>query len=76
MVKGRTTKVGFENRNEQVNLGCTGRRSETHPAQFVYVMQCGACLNKYGSNGTIIHSRKCPKCGEGGEGPALMVYDG
>ena len=76
MVRGRTTKAGFENGKGQMNLGCTGRRSETHPAQYVYVMQCGACSYTYGSNGSVIHSRKCPKCGEGGEGPALLVYEG
>ena len=70
-----TTRAGFINRNGQKNLGrCKPLRSGNDNNQYVYIMQCGKCKHKYGSNGSDIFQRKCPSCDEGKEGPEL--YEG
>jgi len=38
MEKGKTTAVGYVNRNNQKNLGCTGRIGTDH-MQYFYQME-------------------------------------
>ncbi len=55
------TVTGFENRNNQKNLG---RLEEvgTDFGQWFYQMECQLCSHKYKANGSDINHRKCPKC--------------
>ena len=71
-----TTRVGYINRNGQKNLGrCEPSRAGTDHCQYVYIMQCGRCKHKYGSNGSDIFQRKCPSCDGGKEGPELYAEE-
>ena len=60
----RTTTPGYRNRNDQIVVKGTDRPGNDHN-QRVYVLQCGPCGQRYGSNGSDIWQRKCPKCGGG-----------
>ena len=62
-----TTQIGFENRNEQRNLGTRGIKGTDH-GQYSYKLRCLFCKNEYGSNGTDIFERKCPVCQNGKPG--------
>jgi hypothetical protein len=64
-----TTRVGFTNRNNQTVLKKTDRPGNDHN-QIVYILKCNAsgCGHEYGSNGSDIFQRRCPKCGEGAPG--------
>ncbi|MFO0861274.1 MAG: hypothetical protein U0570_12020 [Phycisphaerales bacterium] len=64
MSKG-TTKLGFINLNQQINLGCLNIPGTDH-GQTLYHMKCIKCLHEYAANGSDIHLRKCPKC-QGGQ---------
>lgn len=62
-----TTQIGYVNRNNQ---RCTGHRSTpgNDHRQLAYRMECleDGCGQVYGSNGTDVFQRRCPKC-QGGE---------
>lgn len=62
---GRTTAPGYVNRNSQTNLRPTGLPGNDH-MQYIYVLRCGHCGHEYGSNGSDIFQRKCPRC-QGGK---------
>jgi hypothetical protein len=64
---GRTTNVGYRNRNGQVNVRATGLPGTDH-SQYVYVLRCEQCLHEYGANGSDIFQRKCPACQGGAPG--------
>jgi hypothetical protein len=71
MQAGRgTTRIGFCNRNGQVNEAKTGLPGNDHN-QTVYQMRCTFCENRYGANGSDIHLRKCPSCQGGRPGLSL-----
>lgn len=67
-----TTVLGYTNRNNQRNCGCTGQPGNDHN-QMTYRMQCLnlACGHTYGANGSDIWQRRCPKC-QGGR-PGLDI---
>lgn len=62
---GRTTKIGYVNRNQQE---CGGHRGVvgTDHNQVAYWMECLHCGHVYGANGSDVFQRKCPEC-QGGE---------
>ena len=62
---GRTTKVGYINRNNQECHGHRGRAGTDH-YQVAYRMECLYCGHVYGANGSDVFQRKCPEC-QGGE---------
>jgi hypothetical protein len=64
---GKTTKPGYRNRNDQVNLRPTGLPGTDH-GQSIYVLRCERCSNEYGANGSDIFQRKCPRCQNGAPG--------
>lgn len=66
-VGGRTTQVGYRNRNDQEVVRPTGLPGTDH-LQYVYVLRCAACGCEYGANGSDIHGRKCPRCQGGRPG--------
>jgi len=56
-----TTRVGYVNKNKQVNLGRTKPpRAGSDHGQYVYVIRCMKCRKNYGANGSDIFERKCP----------------
>lgn len=60
----KSTEVGYVNKNNQKNLGCTEQLGTDHCQKF-YQMECLYCGYKYKSNGTDIWQRKCPDCQDG-----------
>lgn len=58
MSKG-TTKLGFINPNQQINLGCLNIPGTDH-GQKLYHMKCIKCLHEHAANGSDIHLRKRP----------------
>lgn len=60
-----TTRVGFENPNQQVNIGPLGLKGTDH-GQSLYRLVCRPCGHQYAANGSDIFQRKCPSC-QGGE---------
>jgi hypothetical protein len=64
-----TTEVGYVNPNGQVVIRNTGKHGTDHN-QKVYQLSCSNCGYVYGSNGSDIFDRKCPKleCGGGKAG--------
>ena len=58
---GYSTRPGFVNRKNQMNLGKTNPpRQGTDHGQSVYVMRCPQCRRNYGANGSDIWLRRCP----------------
>lgn len=64
---GKTTRIGYVNRNGQENTRATGLPGNDH-LQYIYVLRCGHCGHEYGSNGSDIFHRKCPRCQGGKRG--------
>ncbi|HEV3279417.1 MAG TPA: hypothetical protein VG860_21695 [Terriglobia bacterium] len=62
-----TTKIGFVNPNGQVVIRDTGLPGTDH-LQRIYQLGCSLCGHVYGSNGSDIHDRKCPKHDGGAKG--------
>lgn len=64
---GKTTQVGYINRNNQKCCGHRGLEGNDHN-QFAYQMQCleSSKCPRYGCNGSDVFQRKCPTC-QGGE---------
>lgn len=69
--RAHTTDPGYTNRKGQVVIESTGAPSTTFPGQLIYRLKCQACAHEYGSNGTDIHVRNCPKCQGGKPGEPL-----
>ena len=64
---GATTKKGYVNRNNQLNLGHTERPGTDHNA-LAYKLKCNLCEKTYWANGTDVFQRKCPYCQGGSPG--------
>lgn len=62
-----TTEIGFINRNRQQVVRKTDLPGTDH-GQRIYVLQCGACEQDYGTNGSTIYLAKCPACQGGAAG--------
>jgi len=62
-----TTRIGFVNRNGQVNVRATDLPGNDH-LQKIYVLRCEHCGHEYGANGSDIFQRKCPNCQDGAPG--------
>ena len=58
------TTPGYRNRNDQVVVERTDLPGNDH-IQRIYVLDCRHCRHRYGSNGSDIWHRRCPKCGDG-----------
>lgn len=68
-----TTVAGFQNRNDQINLGRTNPpRPGTDHGQVIYVMHCPKCKQNYGANGSDIWQRRCPIHDKGAPGLPLL----
>jgi hypothetical protein len=65
-----TTKTGYVNRNGQVTIRNSNLAGNDH-LQSTYQMACSHGGNNYGSNGSDIFERKCPKCQGGRPGLAF-----
>ena len=63
----KTTKIGYVNRNNQLNLGTRHIKGNDNN-QFSYKLKCQNCNYIYGSNGSDIFQRRCPKCQKGRDG--------
>jgi hypothetical protein len=61
--EGKTTQIGYVNRNRQKCLGHRGVPGTDH-YQTAYRMQCEVehCGHEYGANGSDVFQRKCPRC--------------
>ena len=57
----KTTDLGYVNKNNQRNNGCTHEKGTDHN-QMLYAMECLNCGHRYPANGTDIWQRKCPQC--------------
>jgi hypothetical protein len=64
---GRTTQIGYVNRNNQRCGGHRGVAGSDH-GSLAYRMEClePGCGQVYGANGTDVFQRKCPRC-QGGK---------
>jgi predicted nuclease with RNAse H fold len=69
---GRTTVIGYTNRNGQIVEQRTELPGNDH-LQRIYVLRCAACEHRYGGNGSDIFQRKCPKCQRGRPGLRFKV---
>ena len=67
MKPGKTTTIGYKNRNDQIVIRRTGLSGTDH-GQYIYILKCSNCQNEYGANGSDIWQRKCPKCQNGKPG--------
>ena len=69
-----TTQTGYVNRNGQVTIRNTDLAGNDH-LQDTYQLACSHCGHNYGSNGSDIFERKCPKreCQGGKPGLALTA---
>ena len=63
--KHPTTKIGFLNRNGQINIRPLGIPGTDH-GQSLYQLACTKCGLNYAANGSDIHLRLCPNC-QGGQ---------
>lgn len=59
-----TTAIGFENPNQQVNIGPLSLPGTDH-GQKLYRLSCRPCGLQYAANGSDIFQRKCPGCQDG-----------
>lgn len=64
---GKTTKIDYLNRNNQLNCGHRNIPGTDNNA-IAYKLECQFCSYEYGSNGTDIFQRKCPNCQGGRPG--------
>ena len=70
-ISGKTTDVGYINKNNQKNNGRVGK-SDNHYNQWFYEMECLNCGHKYNANGSDIWLRKCPNCQDKGKGKGIV----
>lgn len=66
---GKTTQIGYINRNSQICWGSRGVPGNDH-CQVSYKLECRHCGEHYGANGSDIFHRKCPACQSGAPGIA------
>ncbi|WP_448548380.1 DUF1353 domain-containing protein [Thalassotalea fusca] len=66
----KTTQIGYVNANNQKVHG-TRKVAGTDNNQVAYKVECLACGEIYGANGSELYRRKCPKCQGGKEGIAF-----
>jgi len=71
-----TTVPGYKNENGQVVIKDTGWPSESFAGQRVYHLRCEHCGFDYGSNGTDIFKRLCPRHQGGAKGERLREQSG
>ncbi len=64
---GKTTSPGYVNKHDQKVIRKTEKSGNDHN-QFIYVLRCLECEAEYGSNGSDIHSRRCPRHDGGSPG--------
>lgn len=57
----KTTITGYVNKNQQRNLGITGKKGNLK-GQMLYKMYCMNCGFEYEANGCDIWLRRCPFC--------------
>lgn len=69
-VSGYSTRPGFTNANGQTVVRLTNLPGTDH-GQSIDVLQCSRCQQTYGSNGSDIWLRKCPRCQRGRPGLTL-----
>ena len=62
-----TSEPGYRNLNNQEVMRNTGLQGTDH-LQYIYELLCRECDHRYGSNGSDIHERRCPKCQKGKPG--------
>lgn len=60
------------NRNNQIFVRNTSKRSTTHPFAVIYEMECGECHTRYGCNSCDRHLRRCPYCQAGRPGEPIV----
>jgi hypothetical protein len=65
--RGASTQPGYVNRNNQAVERKTDLAGNDH-LQKVYILKCGECGHRYGSNGSDNFQRKCPSCQGGSRG--------
>jgi hypothetical protein len=61
------TSIGFRNRDGQQVIRKTGREGSV-PGQRVFILHCTVCDHEYGTDGSDIYDRLCPKCQDGPAG--------
>ena len=62
--RGKTTQIGYVNKNGQACLGHRGRLGNLN-GQKAYKMRCSKCGHTYGANGCDVFERQCPgECGK------------
>jgi hypothetical protein len=67
-----TLRVGYINRNGQLQLGRTGLRStKLTMVQYIYRLRCLKCRHVYGAQGCDVWQRHCPGCQGGADGEPL-----
>jgi hypothetical protein len=71
MPRFQTTDPGYKNKHGQIVISRTGFPSESFPGQTIYHLRCDPCGHDYGSNGSDIHKRHCPRCQNGSKGEPL-----
>jgi hypothetical protein len=59
--KAYSTKEGFINVNNQINIGKTDMKG-TDFGQWFYQLECLTCHHKYLTNGSNISAKRCPIC--------------
>lgn len=74
MILAGTTQPGYVNRNRQEVLSNTGEPGNDHN-QFIYLLKCHNCGERYGANGSDIFQRRCPICDGGRPGLAITSPD-
>src|SRR5262245_27277108 len=58
------TTIGYRNRDGQLVVRKTDREGHS-PEQRVFILRCTVCGHEYGTEGSEIYGRLCPKCQDG-----------
>jgi hypothetical protein len=61
------TTIGYRNRDGQEVIRKTEREGST-PGQRIFILHCTVCDYEYGTEGSEIYDRLCPKCQDGAPG--------
>ena len=64
---GESVEIGYLNPHDQQCCGHCGVPG-TDNRQYAYKTECTICGYVYGTNGSDMHERRCPKCQEGAAG--------
>lgn len=67
-----TVNPGYRNKNGQIIIEKTSRKSTTHPFARIWIMECSKCGRKYGANSCDAHIRKCPYHDKGKPGEPIL----